>query len=71
MSNKKLVQRCGHSAAVLTISPQCIEVILFGGKQFINISAPFIADTAVLRFGKISINMLAGLQNVIVIMGLL
>ena len=54
-SNKKLVQRYGHSAAVLTISPQCIEVVLFGGKQSRSLLAPHIADTAVLRFGKISI----------------
>ena len=53
MSNKKLVQRQVHSAAALTISPQCIEVVLFGGKQSKDLLAPSIADTAVLRFGKI------------------
>ena len=49
MSNKKLVQRCDHSAASFTISPECMEVVLFGGR---NESFQSIADTAVLRFGK-------------------
>ena len=49
MSNKKLLQRCGHSAASFTISPDCMEVVLFGGK---NEYYDDIADTAVLRFGK-------------------
>ena len=50
MSNTKLMQRCTHSAAPLTISPGCIEVVLFGGLQKHN--GPLIADTTVLRFGK-------------------
>ena len=50
MSNTKLMQRCYHSAASLTISPECIEVVLFGGKQELHGSP--IADTTVLRFGK-------------------
>ena len=49
VSNKKLVQRCDHSAASFTISPECMEVVLFGGQ---NESLDVIADTAVLRFGK-------------------
>ena len=49
VSNKKLVQRYGHSAASFTISPECMEVVLFGGQ---NESVGDIADTAVLRFGK-------------------
>ena len=53
VSNEKLVQRRVHSAAALTISPQCNEVVLFGGKQSEQLLAPDIADTAVLRFGKI------------------
>ena len=50
MSNTKLLQRCGHRAASFTISPECMEVVLFGGqdKYFLGI-----ADTAVLRFGKV------------------
>ena len=50
MSNMKLMQRYDHSAAPLTISPGCIEVVLFGGKQ--EFVVPPIADTTVLRFGK-------------------
>ena len=50
MSNMKLMQRYEHSAAPLTISPECIEVVLFGGQQ--EIGGPPIADTTVLRFGK-------------------
>ena len=51
MSSKKLLQRWGHSAASFTISPECMEVVLFGG---LVEAAPgsLIADTAVLRFGK-------------------
>ena len=50
MSNNKLVQRYGHSAASFTISPECMEVVLFGGKK--ELLGSLIADTAVLRFGK-------------------
>ena len=50
MSNKKLVQRRGHSAASFTISPECMEVVLFGGQNE-WLGSP-IADTAALRFGK-------------------
>ena len=50
VSNKELVQRFGHSAASLTISPECMEVVLFGGQKIVRGSN--IADTAVLRFGK-------------------
>ena len=51
MSNKMLVQRWGHSAASFTISPECMEVVLFGGRK--TVSGSLIADTAVLRFGKV------------------
>ena len=51
MSNKTLVQRYGHSAASFTISPECMEVVLIGGCKIIIGS--LIADTAVLRFGKV------------------
>ena len=50
MSNKELVKRIGHSAASFTISPECMEVVLFGGRKIVRGS--LIADTAVLRFGK-------------------
>ena len=50
MSNTT-VQRWGHSAASFTISPECMEVVLFGGCKTMSVS--LIADTAVLRFGKV------------------
>ena len=50
MSNKELVKRWCHSAASFAISPECMEVVLFGGKKTIVNS--LIAETAVLRFGK-------------------
>ena len=50
MSNKELVQRWCHSAASFTISPECMEVVLFGGRK--TVLGSRIADTAVLRFGK-------------------
>ena len=46
--NKKLMDRCGHCAAPFTISPECIEVVLFGGFQRYQ----DISDTTVLKFGK-------------------
>ena len=51
MSNKELVKRFGHSAASFTISPECMEVVLFGGQT--TVLGSLIADTAVLRFGKV------------------
>ena len=51
MSNKELVKRYCHSAASFTISPECMEVVLFGG-QTTGLGS-VIADTAVLRFGKV------------------
>ena len=50
--NKELVQRWSHSAASFTISPECMEVVLFGG-QTTAVLGSWIADTAVLRFGKV------------------
>ena len=50
MSNKELVQRWSHSAASFTISPECMEVVLFGGRK--ELLGSLITDTAVLRFGK-------------------
>ena len=52
MSNKELVQRWCHIAASFTISPECMEVVLFGGKKTAGLGS-WIADTAVLRFGKV------------------
>ena len=50
---KKLIQRCGHGAATLTVNSDCVEVILFGGYDK-NLS--FMADTTILRFGEYVIN---------------
>ena len=63
MHNKKLMKRYCHSAAPFTISPECIEVVLFGGQQEIGGSS--ISDTAVLRFGKVLYQSQARLQNMI------
>ena len=51
VSNKNILQRRCHSAAPLAISPECVEVVLFGGKQKCEGSS--IADTTALRFGKV------------------
>ena len=48
MYNKKSMERYRHSAAPLTISPECIEVVSFGGVQGYQDTS----DTTVLRFGK-------------------
>ena len=53
MHNKKSMERHYHSAAPFTISPECIEVVLFGGQQ--EPMGSRISDTAVLRFGKVLI----------------
>ena len=65
MHNKKLMKRQLHSAAPVTISPECIEVVLFGGQQEFGGSS--ISDTAVLRFGKVPYQSQARLQNLIMI----
>ena len=46
---KKLIQRCGHGAAAVTLNSDCVEVILFGG--LIVIGGSTISDPVVLRFG--------------------
>ena len=48
--NKKLIQRCCHGAAAVTVNSACVEVILLGGQKRLGQSP--ITDTAVLRFGK-------------------
>ena len=50
VSNEKLVQRYGHSATPLAISPECVEVVFFGGQQ--EFGGSLIADTTALRFGE-------------------
>ena len=54
----EITARYAHSAAAVSISSECIEVVLFGGskthhEQHIADSVQPIADTAVLRFGKL------------------
>ena len=45
-----MLRRWGHGAAVLDVSTECVEVILFGGRNLIGGS--MIADsTTVLGFG--------------------
>ena len=51
MSNQNILLRRGHSAAPLAISPECVEVVLFGGQQ--KVGGSCIADTTALRFGKV------------------
>ena len=42
-----LLKRWGHGAASLSVSSECVEVILFGRCN----EVPVIADTVVLGFG--------------------
>ena len=46
---KKLLQRDGHGAATLTVNSDCVEVILFGGRDKDD---SLMADTTMLRFGE-------------------
>ena len=47
MKYKKLLHRSGHSAAMLTVNSDCVEVILFGGFDEGN---SLVAETTILRF---------------------
>ena len=47
--DKKLIQRCRHGVAAVTVNSDCVEVILFGGY---NKNGSFIADTVVVRLGE-------------------
>ena len=47
--DKQLIQRCGHSAAAVTVNSDCVEVILFGGDK--ELFGAFDADPVV-TFGK-------------------
>ena len=51
--HKKLIQRCYHGAATLTINSDCVEVILFGGR---GENHSIMADTTILMFGEYVIN---------------
>ena len=50
---KKLIQRWSHGAATLTVNSDCVEVILFGGR---NKNGTLMADTTILRFGEYVMN---------------
>ena len=47
--DKKLIQRWHHGAAAVTVNSDCVEVILFGGRDKNN---SFMADTVVVRLGE-------------------
>lgn len=51
MSNKQLLKRYAHSAASLIINHECVEVVLFGGKQ--TFPGSNMADTVAMTFSKI------------------
>ena len=44
VENKKMLKRIRHGAAALSVSSECVEVILFGGMGEMT-------DLAVFRFG--------------------
>ena len=46
---KKLIQRYGHGAATIPVNSDCVEVILFGGRDK---NDSLMADTTILRFGE-------------------
>ena len=50
MVTEKLLDRYGHGATAISISSECVKVILFGGKSELLESES--ADIAVLRFGR-------------------
>ena len=45
-----MLKRYVHGAAALSVSSECVEVILFGGRSAFR--GTVIANTAVLRFGR-------------------
>ena len=45
-----MLKRYGHGAAALSVSSECVEVILFGGRSILL--GADLANTAVLRFGR-------------------
>ena len=50
MEKKDILKRLYHGAAALSVSSECVEVILFGGRS--RIVGFNLANTAVLRFGR-------------------
>ena len=47
--DKKLIQRSGHGAAVVTVHSDCVDVILFGGWDKYG---SVMADTVAVRFSE-------------------
>ena len=50
VENKDMLKRMYHGAAALSVSSECVEVILFGGRS--KTHGTDLANTAVLRFGR-------------------
>ena len=47
---QELIKRCGHGAATLTVNSDCVDVILFGGRD--KDKEPM-AETTILRFSEL------------------
>ena len=47
--DKKLIQRWSHGASAVTVNSDCVEVILFGGRDKDD---SLIAYTVAVRFGE-------------------
>ena len=45
-----MLKRVCHGAAALSVSSECVEVILFGGSS--TVFGPDLANAVVLRFGR-------------------
>jgi len=54
VTNRNLLKRWGHGATALSVSSECVEVLMFGGKE--NVIEDPTADSIVLRFGKLCEN---------------
>ena len=50
VKNKEMLKRYVHRAAALSVSSECVEVILFGGRS--EMLGTDLANTAVFRFGR-------------------
>ena len=62
--DKKLLERWGHGAAAVTVNCDCVEVILFGGR---NKGGSGIADTVVVRFGECFTVPLIGIECYVIL----
>ena len=50
MENKDILKRVYHGAAAFSVSSECVEVILFGGRS--KIDGTNLTNTTVRRFGR-------------------